>query len=465
MSTLSPTQRKQATSLLNWLSSLDPSEQTAMIEQMAPRDRTGLMEILHDWTLYARPKQLAPPGDWYVWVCQGGRGAGKTRTGAEYVRSRVDAGEWRTVNIAGPTDGDVIDYMLLGTPEAPGLMGIWPPHQRPKLNEKKRRVTCHNGAIIRYRSADEPERFRGPQADGGWADEIDSWKPKGMRPLEAWGLFELGIRLGPDPRIIATSTPKRSRLIRMLRERTDTVVTVTSTYENRANLAAQFFRSIVSQYEGTHLGRQEIGGELLEEIAGQLVTPEMIDKARVTEAVDLDRVSVGVDPSGSITGDSQGIVAAAKGVDGAGYVLADRSCSKRPEGWGRRAVETALEFDADRIVVEVNYGGDMAQSVIEQAAHSMEVVIPVVKVSATRAKHVRFEPVALLYEQGRMHHVGTFKRLEDEVCSFTAEGYDGDGSPDPADALVWAITDLVLQPGGVSPEAALRFMEAEEVRA
>jgi phage terminase large subunit-like protein len=437
--------------LLGWLSSLDPSEQTAMVEKMSPRDRTGLMEILHDWTLYARPKQLAPPGDWYIWVVRAGRGFGKTRTGAEYVRSRVDAGEWRTVNIGGPTGGDVLDVMVLGTPEAPGLMGIWPIHQRPKLNESKRRLTCHNGAIIRYRSADEPERFRGPQADGGWADELDSWKPKGMKPEEAWALFELGIRLGPDPRIVSTSTPKRNRLIRMLCARADTVVTTGSTYENRANLAHQFFTSIVSRYEGTHLGRQEIHGELIEEIAGALVTADMIDQARVAEAPDLTRVVVGVDPSGTITGDSQGIVAAGKGVDGEGYVLADRSCSMRPEGWGRRAVETALEFDADRIVVEVNYGGDMAQSVIEQAARAMDVVIRVVKVNATRAKHVRFEPVALLYEQGRMHHVGTFKRLEDEVCSFTAEGYDGDGSPDPGDALVWATTDLLLQPSGVSP--------------
>jgi len=382
-----------------------------------------------------------------------GRGWGKTRTAAEYVRTRIDAGEWRTVNVAGPTWTDTMRTMVNGTADAPGLMNVWPLHQRPQLRLSKDdpHLRTHNGAKIQLLAAHQAERFRGPQADGGWADEVDSWKPEGMKPDEAWALFELGIRLGSDPRIVATSTPKRARLVKMLMQRGDCALTTGSTYENRANLAPQFFRSIVDRYKGTHLGRQEIEGEVLEDVAGALLSLEAIDAARVETAPTLRRVVVGVDPSGSIDNDRQGIVVVGVGADGHGYVLADRSCSLKPEGWGRRAVDAALEFEADRIIVETNYGGDMATSVIQQAARHADAQIRVQKITASRAKHVRFEPVCLLYEQGRIHHVGSFPMLETELCAFTADGYEGDGSPDAADALVWAITDLMLERRGLSP--------------
>ena len=388
-----------------------------------------------------------------MWLIKTGRGWGKTRTAAEYVRSRIDDGSWRTVNVAGPTLGDTIDVMVRGTPEAPGLLGVWPLHKQPQHEITKARIVCHNGAIIRYRGADEPERFRGPQADGAWCDEIDSWKPKGMKPQDAWDLFELGIRLGPDPRIVATSTPKRARLVKTLMQRSDCVVTSGSTYENRANLAPTFFRSVVERFKGTHLGRQEINGEVLEDVQGALLTLALIDACRVERSgVDpIRRSVVGVDPSGSVDADRQGIVVAGLGGDGHGYVLADRSCNLTPEGWGRRAVETALEYEADRIIVEANYGGDMAVSTIRQAALHMGAQIRVRKITASRAKSVRFEPVCLLYEQGRIHHAGSFPALEAELCVFTADGYEGDGSPDAADALVWAITDLMLERRGLSP--------------
>jgi phage terminase large subunit-like protein len=423
------------------------------ISRLSPPEKRRLSEWLSDWRLVARPKQIAPPGDWFIWLVRTGRGWGKTRTAAEYVRSRIDSGEWRTVNIAGPTLGDTIDVMVRGTAEAPGLLGVWPPHQAPQHQITHARVLCWNGAVIRYRGADEPERFRGPQADGGWCDEIDSWKPKGMAPSEAWTLFEFGIRLGPDPRIVATSTPKPARLVKQLMGRADVVVTSGSTHENRANLADQFFRSIVSRYEGTRIGRQEIDGELLEEVEGALLSQEVIDAHRVPPDArhGIRRVVVGVDPSGSTERDRQGIVVV--GVDGAGegYVLADRSCSLRPDGWGRRVVEAALEFEADRIVVERNFGGDMAEHVIRQAANRAGAVIRIKMVTASRAKQVRFEPLSLLYEQGRLHHAGSFPALESELCAFTADGYEGDGSPDAADALVWAVTDLMLERRGVSP--------------
>jgi phage terminase large subunit-like protein len=331
-------------------------------------------------------------------------------------------------------------------------MGVWPHHQRPSLNKNEHRITCHNGAVIRYMSADEPERFRGPQADGAWADEVDAWKPRGMSPTEAWALFELGIRLGPDPRIVVTSTPKRARLVKALQQRPDAVLTTGTTWDNRANLSSKFLTSVVGQYGGTHLGRQEIEGLILEDVEGALVDTDLIDRNRVLAAPDLRRTVVGVDPSGTVSGDAQGIVVVGRGADGHGYVLADRSCSLSPEGWGSRAVETAAKYDADCIAVEVNYGGDMCASVIEQAAHARGVHVRVKKVTATKAKHVRFEPVALLYEQGRLHHAGNLGPLEGEITGFTVSGYEGDGSPNRVDALVWAVTELVLARSGVSPD-------------
>ena len=417
-----------------------------LIQSLSIPEKRRLSEWLCDWKLIARPKQIAPPGDWFIWLVKTGRGWGKTRTAAEYVRTRIDSGEWRTVNIAGPTWTDTMRTMVNGAADAPGLMDIWPEHKRPKLRLSKDdpHLRTHNGAKIQLLAAHQAERFRGPQADGGWADEVDSWKPEGMKPDEAWALFELGIRLGSDPRIVATSTPKRARLVKMLMKRGDCALTTGSTYDNRANLAPQFFRSIVERYKGTHLGRQEINGEVLEDVESALLVQEVIDAHRVDSAPLVRRNVVGVDPSGSVDNDRQGIVVAGLGGDGDGYVLADRSCSLRPEGWGKRAVDAALEFEADRIIVETNYGGDMAVSVLQQAARHADAQIRIRKITASQAKQVRFEPVSLLYEQGRIHHVGSFPALEAELCAFTPDGYEGDGSPDAADALVWAMTELML---------------------
>ena len=445
MMSLSPKELAQARSLISWLALLPSSERTETLLSLSPSEQTTVTEMMHEWPVFARPNQMPPPGDWYIWLIQAGRGFGKTRTGAEYVRARIDAGEWRVVNIAGPSTGDVIDYMIRGTAAAPGLMGVWPPHERPRLNKNERKLTCHNGAIIRYRAAHDADTdFRGTAADGAWVDEIDAWKPQGMKPVDAFELFEMMIRAGTDPRIVATSTPKRGRLVGMLRKRDDVEITRGSTYDNAANLAPKYLK-MIARYKGTHKEKQEVFGKYVEEVAGALVTQDMIDAARVATAPPLVRVAVGVDPSGSTTGDSQGIVAAGKDEHGHGYVLGDRSCRERPEGWGRRAVQTAVEFGTRRIIVEGNFGGDMAVSVIQQAARSMGVSVSVIKVSASQGKHVRFaDHCAVAYEQHRMHHVGTFEDLENEVCSFTLDGYDGDGSPDPADALVWACKDLGL---------------------
>lgn len=369
----------------------------------------------------------------------------------EAARRRIDCGEWRTVLAAGPTWQDTIDTIVNGSELAPGLLGLWPPHQKPALRMSKDdpHLRTWNGAKIRLRAAHQAERFRGPNNDGALLDELDAWKPEKVSPSEAFALADFSVRTGPDPRIFCASTPKRGRLVAELRQRDDCYVTTGSMRDNAANLHPAFIEAIQRRYGGTRLGRQEIEGELLEETEGSIVTLPMIDEGRIPVMAlpDLARVVVGVDPSGTTTGDAQGIVAKGKGIDGHGYTLADRTCKLTPAGWGRRAVETAHEFDADCIVVEVNYGGDMCEVVIR----AIDPSIRVKKVHASRGKHVRFEPLGARYERGEEHHVGTFPELEDEICAFTPDGYDGDASPNRADAAVWADAELFPVRSGLSP--------------
>lgn len=442
------------TSRIAWMLSLKPAERRAYLSRMGATDRTALNRIVcNEWPFHwyrpenlggARAKQRPPGGDWFLWVIRTGRGWGKTRTAAEYIRAGIDEGRWRTVNVAGPTWTDVVDTMVRGSPSAPGLAGIWPARLAPTihLSQDDPHMVAWTGAKLRLRAAHSAERFRGPQADAGWADEVDSWRPQSMTPSEAWANFELGVRLGVDPRIVVTSTPKPARLIKELCARADAVVTTGSTLENRRNLANRFIQSIVAQYGHTRLGRQEIEGEILEEIEGAILRLAQLDESRVSEAAELARVEIGVDPSGSGSGgDEQGIVVAGRGIDGDAYVLADRSCRLSPEGWARRLVDTFHEFKADLVIAEGNYGGEMVRSTISQIDRG----VPVRIVHATRGKHRRFEPISLLYEQSRVHHVGTHAQLEDQLCRFTQNGYGGDESPDRADAAVWVLTSLMVK--------------------
>ena len=404
------------------------------------------MAAAYEWLARWEPlkHQRTPPGDWFIWVMQWGAGSGKTLTGAQYVRARIDAGDWQTVNVAGPTWVDTVRTMVRGSAEAPGLLGVWPPHQKPQMRGSKDdpMLLCHNGAKVQLFAAQKAERFRGPAADGAWFDEIDAWKPEGMTVTEAFGLAEQRIRTGPDPRIVCTTTPKRHRLCARLIKRSDCVVTRATMFDNSANLAPAYIASMQSQYEGTRLGRQELGGEILPDVEGAIVSLEMIDNARVVEASDFRRVVVGVDPYGG-GGDACGIVAAAKGNDGAGYVLADRTCTLGPDGWARRAVQTALDFDADCIAWEANFGGDMVPAVLEHAMDRLGVRVRLVRVWASKGKHLRFEPIGAMYEREEVHHVGALSALEDEVIQFTPDGYDGDGvSPNRADAHVIAMSEL-----------------------
>ncbi len=389
--------------------------------------------LLFDWEFWAREAQKPPPGDWRVWLVRAGRGFGKTRTGAEWVRWHVERGLAGHIAIVAPTAGDVRDTMVeLGESS---ILKISPPWFMPKYEPSKRRLTWPNGAVATTFSADEPDRLRGPQHDLAWADEVAAWK----RP-EAWDNLMFGLRLGANPRCAVTTTPKPVRVVRDLTARVghDVVMTGGSTYENRANLASAFLDDILSRYEGTRLGRQEIYGELLDDTPGALWQRPRIDELRVASAPELVRVVVAIDPAASSGegSDETGIIVAGKGADGHGYVLADRSCRMSPLGWANRAITAFDEFRADRIVGEVNNGGDM----VEHTLRTVRPTVPYKAVHAFRGKHIRAEPIAALYEQGRVHHVGSMPELEDQLCNWLPEGVDW--SPDRLDALVWALTEL-----------------------
>ncbi|MGY4260113.1 phage terminase large subunit-like protein [Bradyrhizobium sp. USDA 4516] len=392
------------------------------------------------WRTKARPSQLPPDGDWNGWLVMAGRGFGKTRTGAEWVKEEVETGRARRVAMIAPTAADARDTMVEGES---GLLAISSDWCRPEYEPSKRKLTWPNGAVAHTFSSEEADRLRGPQFDLAWADELAAWND----PAAAWSMLQFGLRLGDHPRWIATTTPRPLKLIKELLERRDVVVTRGSTFENAANLAGPFLDAIRARYEGTRLGRQELNAELLEDVQGALWARDLLERARFTGTVpDLKRVVVAIDPSGTAGqndgGDAVGIVVAGLGVDGFGYVLADRTIKASPGIWGARAVAAFHEFKADRIVAERNFGGAMVQHVIRTVDSS----VPYREVTASRGKIQRAEPIAALYEQGRVRHASNFTELEDQLAAMTGEGYLGEGSPDRADALVWALTELMTKP-------------------
>lgn len=329
-----------------------------------------------------------------------------------------------------------------------GILAISPPWARPLYEPSKRRVTWPNGSMVTVYTADEPDRLRGPQHHWAWCDELAAW-----RYPDAWDMLMFGLRLGSDPRVVVTTTPKPIKLVRDLISSPTTAVTTGSTYENLANLAPAFRDAIISRYEGTRLGRQELLAELLDDVPGALWTRSIIESCRVRETPELVRIVVAIDPAvtSGEDADETGIIVAGLGVDGHGYVLADRSVHlASPETWARRAVVAYREFTADRIVAEVNNGGEM----VELTLRTVDRSVSYRAVHASRGKRVRAEPVAALYEQGRIHHVGAHPTLEDQMCQFVPEG--SDISPDRVDALVWAMTDLMLDAHGQNALAYLR---------
>jgi phage terminase large subunit-like protein len=396
----------------------------------------------YEWRAKARPEQLPPEGPWTKCLMKSGRGAGKTRSGAEWLREQVRHGRRRAALVAA-TSADARDVMVEGES---GVLAVCPPSERPTYEPSKRRLTWPNGAVGTLFSAEEPDRLRGPQHDVAWADEVATWQdaPRGDALGTTWNNLMLGLRLGPHPRVLATTTPRMNRLIVQLVNDPACVTIGGSTYDNLANLAPTFRAQILASYEGTRIGRQELEGELLTDVPGALWTLSQLDGLRAPAPSDLARVVVAVDPSGGHGdgNDEQGIVVCGLGQDGLGYVLADRSCRLSPDGWGRRAVAAYDEFAADRLLWEANFGGEMVELVVRTAARALGVTAATRRVVASRGKRLRAEPIAALFEQGRVRLVGTMPELEDQLVTFTS---DGDGSPDRLDAMVMGLTDLMLR--------------------
>lgn len=367
----------------------------------------------------------------------GGRGAGKTRAGAEWIKSEIEAGRARRVALIGETLSDVRDVMIEGPS---GLARLSWRGARPQFHASRRRVTFANGAEAFVFSAEDPESLRGHQFDRAWSDELAKW-PYG---LDTWNNLQFGLRLGPFPRQAATTTPAPVPLIKKLLEDPSAVVTRASTFANRAHLPPAFFDQILARYEGTRLARQEIEGELIEDVAGALWTADLIDGARCKAPPPLERIVVAVDPpvTSGPEADACGIIVAGLSAEGIAYVLADRTVQGcGPLAWAKIVANTYAAYMADRVVVEVNQGGDLVTTLL----HQVDRAIAVRALHATRAKHVRAEPVAALYEQGRVRHVGRLRALEDQMCAFTAVTSGKGESPDRVDALVWALTDLMLR--------------------
>lgn len=413
---------------------------------------------LPEWREIARPEQLPPGGEWLVWAFIAGRGAGKTRSAAEFTIEKARELPRSRGALIARTPADVRDVMIEGES---GILACSPPDFRPVYEPTKRRLTWPNGTIATAFSAEVPSQLRGPQHHWAWADETSSWTDarKGDVLDTAWNNLMLGLRLGRSPRCAVTTTPKPNALTKTILARKTTAVTTGTTYDNLANLAPSFRDEVLTTYEGTRIGRQELLGELLEDVEGALWTLALIDQARVKGHPDLARVVVSVDPSGGAgpNSDEQGIIVAGLGVDGEVYVLADRSCKLSPHGWASRAIAAFHEFGADRLVAEVNYGGAMVASTIGQ----VDSAVPVKVITASRGKVQRAEPVAAAYEQGRVHHVGPMAKLEDQMTTWTPA--DGT-SPDRLDALVWAVTELT---GNFGADAWIRWAKrkAEEAAA
>lgn len=464
------------------------AELAKYLQRLTPQE---LVALRYNWEFWARPNQIAPGGNWTHWLLLAGRGFGKTRTGGEWIRQRVESGKARRIALVAPTAADVRKVMVEGES---GILACSPPWNMPLFEPSKLQLTWPNGAIAQLFSAEEPERLRGPQFDTYWADELAAWQ----KLEDTWDMLQFGFRLGDDPQGCITTTPKpviRVKELLKMEASGEVVVTRGSTYDNKANLAPKFFTTVVRKYEGTRLGRQELDAEVLEDMPGALWNRTQIDNSRVPSLgppmppilnaadpvpgsrsqitdlaslmyaasvvaksipEDLTRIVVAVDPNASNNegSDETGIVVAAKGLSGQGYVLADFSTRGSPNDWASTAVIAHDIFRADRVIGEANQGGNMVEHTIATAAKFLKMdgkrssdYVGIVMVHATRGKVTRAEPVAALYEQGRVSHVGSLPVLEDQMCLFTSDfdrksmGY----SPDRVDALVWALTHLFLE--------------------
>lgn len=436
-------------SLVSSLMALPELEIKKRVNRLSQKEAEA---ILYDWAVWSRPNQRPPAGSWLTWLMMAGRGFGKTRAGAEFIRSEVEAGKTRYIALVGKTPADVRDVMIEGES---GLLKISPPWFMPKYESSKRRLTWPNGAYATTFSSYEPDQLRGPQHDLAWVDELRTF----AYVNEVWDNLMLGLRLGSHPRVVVTTTPAPLAIIRNLIKEPTTVVTKGTTYENRAFLAESFFGQVVSKYAGTRLGRQEINAELLEDVPGalwkradilykQVPTHKEKHDGQEVDIPELQRVVVAIDPAvtSGEGSDETGIVVAAKGIDGYYYILADRSARATPDAWARRAIQAYRDFSADRIIGETNNGGEMIQLTLRTVDRD----IPFKAVHASRGKQARAEPISALYEQHKVFHTTQMPDLEDQLLTWTPESGE---SPDRLDALVWAMTEL-----SGSGEAIIRYI-------
>ena len=440
------------------LASGPPEQQEAFLNSLSDM-ALGALPFMFDF--WAMPHQLPPGGNWRSWVILGGRGAGKTRAGAEWVRSRVegsrpaDPGPARRVALIGETYDQAREVMVFGDS---GLLACSPPDRRPVWEAGRRRLVWPNGAVAQVFSAQDPEALRGPQFDAAWADELAKWK-KGE---DAWDMLQFALRLGDRPQQCVTTTPRDVGVLKRLLARDSTVVTQAATEANAANLAASFLEEVRRRYDGTRLGRQELDGVLVEEVEGSLWPAPLLARAREATAPECARIVVAVDPpvTSGAAADSCGIVVAGADMSGPpsawrAVVLEDASVAgASPTGWAEAAVAAFHRHGADRLVAEVNQGGELVADVIRQ----VDPMVPYRAVRASRGKAARAEPVAALYEQGRVAHRPGLTQLEDQMARMTVRGYLGRGSPDRLDALVWALTDLMLEPARAWRRPSMRML-------
>ena len=428
------TRSKRAEKLI----AMSEKERKAALAKMTPAQ---LRELRPHWEIWAHEGQIAPEGGWHTWLIMAGRGYGKTRAGAEWVRAIAESDPTARIALVGDSLGEARRVMVEGPS---GLLALPRPPWRPVFEPSKRQLTWPNGATATLYSAGEPESLRGPQHSHAWCDEIAKWGQSHGCAESAWDNLLLGLRLGHRPQVVATTTPRSVPLLKRLLAQEDVAVTRGTTADNQDHLAHGFFRSVTVRFGRSLLARQELDGELIEEIEGALWSRALLESAREEGAhADSTRVVIGVDPPASSGGDACGIIVCALGADGLGRVLADCSVRKpMPERWARAVANAARVWSSDRVVAEANQGGEMVRSVL----HAAEIALPIKLVHASRGKSARAEPVAALYEAGRVRHAGQFPELEDQLCGLMAGGgYEGPGrSPDRADALVWALTELML---------------------
>jgi phage terminase large subunit-like protein len=421
---------------------LSPEAKSELFKDYTPEQ---IDQLNSDWDFWGRPKQQIPPGKWFIWLILAGRGFGKTRTGAEATIRKQNPTKQTDcaatikgasrIALIGQTTADVRDVMLTGES---GIITCAPSYNKPRYIASRRVVEWPNGAVAYLYSGDEPDQLRGPQHEFGWVDELVKFQAM----QEAWDNFELGLRLGSIPQAIVTTTPQPKALLKELIKDPDVYLTKGSSYENMSNLATSFIKRVIKKYEGTRLGRQELHADILGDVLGALWKTETLDMYRVTEAPSLKRIYVALDPAvtNKDRSDETGIVIAGLGENGHIYVLGDESEKLTSDAWARKAILLMHKYRANKIVAEVNNGGDLVSTVI----NLIDPYTTVEKVFASRDKYTRAEPVAALYEQGKVHHVGVFPQLEEELT----EWVPGEKSPNRLDACVWACTKL----GGIDED-------------